>query len=53
MTNRKFMKPGNDNKSDRINFVKFWARYVRMHNDKDWSRQQNIVIDGQFNNSKK
>ena len=45
---RVFMKPGKDNKEDRLNFVKFWAEYVRTHSDKEWSKQQNAVIDSQI-----
>ena len=45
---RKFMKPGKTNQEDRMNFIKFWAEYVRTHSDEDWSEQQNIVIDSQF-----
>ncbi len=45
---RVFMKPGRNNQEDRINFVKFWANYIKTHSDKEWSEQQNIVIDGQF-----
>ncbi|MBS3074058.1 hypothetical protein J4447_01240 [Candidatus Pacearchaeota archaeon] len=45
---RVFMKPGKDNREDRMNFVKYWAEYVRTHSDKEWSRQQNIVIDSQY-----
>ena len=45
---RAFMKPGRTNKEDRINFVKFWVKYIRAHSDKDWSSQQNIVIDSQI-----
>lgn len=43
-----FMKPGKDNTEDRINFVKYWANYVKTHSDKEWSRQQNIVINSQI-----
>ncbi len=43
-----FMKPGKNNKEDRINFVKYWANYVKTHPDKEWSRQQNIVINSQI-----
>ncbi len=46
--NRIFLKPGKDNKEDRINFVKFWARYVKTHKDEEWSKQQNIIIDSQY-----
>jgi len=45
------MKPGKNNTEDRINFVKYWANYVKTHKDEDWSEQQNIIIDSQFNNS--
>ncbi len=29
----------------RMKFVEFWAKYVRTHKDRDWSRQQNTLID--------
>lgn len=45
---RVFMQPGKTNKQDRINFVKFWANYIKTHEDKDWSVQQNIVINSQM-----
>jgi len=45
---RVFMKPGRTNQEDRMNFVKFWANYVKTHSDKEWSEQQNIVINGQM-----
>ena len=48
----KKLKPGKNNKEDRMNFVKFWAEYVRTHPDKDWSRQQNILINSQIQNAR-
>ena len=45
---RVFLKPGKDNKEERINFIKFWAKYVREHDDKVWSRQQNVLINSQL-----
>ena len=39
------MKPGKDNKEDRLNFIKYWANYVKTHSDKEWSKQQNIIIN--------
>ncbi len=45
---RVFLKPGKTNQEDRINFVKFWANYVRTHSDKEWSKQQNIIINSQI-----
>ncbi|OIO64741.1 hypothetical protein COY28_06360 [Candidatus Woesearchaeota archaeon CG_4_10_14_0_2_um_filter_57_5] len=26
-------------------FIDLWAEYVRTHDDKDWSRQQNVIIN--------
>ncbi len=39
------------NRDDRIAFVERWAEFVRTHDDKDWSRQQNIIIDSQIKSS--
>ena len=36
------------NKEERRKFVKFWANYIKEHPDKEWSRQQNVIIDSQF-----
>jgi len=33
---------------ERIKFVEYWADYVRTHSDKEWSRQQKIVVDSQL-----
>lgn len=46
------LKPGKDNKEERMNFVEYWANYVRTHPDKEWSRQQNIIINSQLQNAK-
>ena len=45
---RKFMKPGRTNEEDRMNFIEFWAEYIRTHSDEDWSKQQKVLIDSQF-----
>ena len=34
-----------DNQKDRIQFVDKWAEYVRTHNDREWSKQQNVIIN--------
>ena len=44
--------PGKTNKQDRLNFVKYWANYVRTHSDKEWSRQQNVLINSIMQNAK-
>ncbi len=33
------------NQQQRFEFIDFWAEYIRTHDDKDWSRQQNIIIN--------
>jgi len=45
---REFMKPGENNREDRLNFVNFWANFIRTHSDEEWSRQQKILIDSQI-----
>ena len=48
----KYLKPGKDNKEERMNFVKYWANYVKTHSDEEWSRQQNILINSIMQNAK-
>jgi len=36
------------NRKERLEFVKFWAEYVKTHSDKEWSEQQKVLIDSQF-----
>ena len=33
------------NQKERMDFVDKWAEYVKTHDDKVWSKQQNIVIN--------
>ena len=44
--------PKKDNKENRMNFVEYWAEYVKTHSDEEWSRQQNILIDSQIKNAR-
>lgn len=48
----KWLKPGKDNKEDRMNFVVYWANYVKTHTDEEWSKQQKILIDSQIQNAR-
>jgi hypothetical protein len=41
------------NKEQRRKFVKRWAEYVRTHSDKEWSRQQNVVVNSQLKSARK
>ncbi len=34
-----------ENQKERMEFVVFWAKYVRTHPAKDWSHQQNVIIN--------
>ena len=47
-----YLKPGKDNREERMNFVKYWAEYVRTHTDADWSRQQKKLINSQLQSAK-
>lgn len=40
------------NNQDRIWFVEYWANYVRTHDDKEWSRQQNVLINAMMKNAR-
>ncbi len=41
-----------ENDAERMKFVEFWAKYVREHDDKDWSRQQNLIINSCLRSTK-
>ncbi|MBI2499839.1 hypothetical protein HYV88_06355 [Candidatus Woesearchaeota archaeon] len=45
---REFLKPGRTNKEERLNFIKFWVNYMKTHTDKEWSEQQNTIINSQI-----
>lgn len=38
-------------RKERMWFIRLWANYVRTHPDKEWSAQQRILIDSQFQNA--
>ncbi len=40
-----------DNQNERMRFVEQWARYVRKHDDREWSRQQNVIINSSIRSS--
>ncbi|MBW2976902.1 hypothetical protein KY347_05640 [Candidatus Woesearchaeota archaeon] len=40
------------NNKDRMWFVEYWANYVKTHPDKEWSRQQNVLINSVMKNAK-
>jgi len=34
-----------ENQGERMKFVDIWSKYVLEHDDKNWSKQQNIIIN--------
>jgi len=44
----KLKKFKDQNAKERLEFIDFWVKYIKTHSDKDWSEQQNIVIDSQI-----
>ena len=46
------LKPGKTNTEERMHFVAYWAEYVRTHDDQDWSKQQQVLIDSQLANAR-
>lgn len=34
-----------ENQKERLKFIDLWSRYVMEHSDREWSRQQNIIIN--------
>ena len=38
------LKPKKDPKKERLEFVKYWANYVKTHPDKIWSKQQKFLL---------
>jgi hypothetical protein len=43
-----FERSHRQNVQERRAFIKRWAEYVRTHDDEEWSRQQNKLIDSQL-----
>ena len=41
-----------DNNKQRMDFVEKWANYVVAHSDKEWSKNQAMLIDSQINNAR-
>ncbi len=41
------------NTEQRRAMIKRWAEYVRTHDDEEWSRQQNRLIDSQLQSANK
>ena len=33
------------NRKERIRFIDKWVEYIKTHSDKEWSKQQNVIIN--------
>ncbi len=41
----KKLKPAQNNQEARMNFVDYWADFVRTNPDEEWGKQQNALIN--------
>ena len=48
LNSKQFEDDQRRNTEQRREMIKRWAEYVRTHNDSEWSRQQNRLIDSQL-----
>ena len=48
LSSDEFERSQRQNAEQRRAFIKRWAEYVRTHDDEEWSRQQNTLIDSQL-----
>ncbi len=46
------LKTSKDNKQERMNFIKYWAKYVRTHTDDEWGEQHTKFINSLLKNAK-
>jgi len=53
MKNKKFNlkeieKERKKNFKERLKFIEYWVNYIKTHSDKEWSSQQNELINSQI-----
>jgi hypothetical protein len=36
------------NAKERLKFIDFWVNYIKTHSDKEWSSQQNLLLNSGF-----
>jgi hypothetical protein len=46
------LKSSSDNRQARMNFVSYWAEYVRTHSDQEWGEQQRKLINSHMQAAK-
>jgi hypothetical protein len=42
-----------ENNKERLAFIDLWAEYVKTHPDREWSHQQNMIINSMKSNMTK
>lgn len=40
------------NAKERLEFIEFWSEYIKTHSDKEWSMQQNKLINSQLKSAR-
>ena len=48
----KKLKHSTSDREERMNFIEYWADYVGTQPDKEWSRQQNLIVNSQVKNAR-
>jgi hypothetical protein len=48
LNSKEFEESQRRNTEERREMIKRWAEYVRTHDDREWSRQQNRLINSQL-----
>lgn len=46
------LKVSKDNREARLDFIDYWAEYVRTHSDKEWGAQHTKLINSMMQNAK-
>ena len=41
-----------ENQKERMQFIDKWSKYILEHNDKEWSKQQNKIINSCLRSSR-
>jgi len=45
------LNPGRNNEEARMNFVKYWAKFVRINTDQKWGKQHTAFINSMMQNA--
>lgn len=48
LDSEEFERKRRNNTEERFRFIRYWADFVRSHDDEEWSQQQNVLINAQL-----